>query len=190
MSGLVHIYCGDGKGKTTAAVGAAVRAAGRGKRVIIARFLKTDDSGELISLEAIPRITVLPSDQNFGFSWQMSPESRKAAGLYYTENFKIAWRMVLGEDEDTWEAGASEIQAGSGCDMLVLDEIIGAVDLGFVEEEDLLAALKKRPDTLEVILTGRNPSKALCSQADYITEMKMHKHPYTKGVSAREGIEY
>lgn len=178
MSGLVHIYCGDGKGKTTAALGAAVRAAGRGKRTIIARFLKTDDSGELISLASIPQITILPSNRDFGFSWQMSPETRKTAALHYRDKFVKAWDMAEGEG------------GTAGYDMLVLDEIIGAVNLGFVDEEALLAALRERPEALEVILTGRNPSNALCFQADYLTEMKMHKHPFTEGIPSRQGIEY
>lgn len=178
MKGLVHIYCGDGKGKTTAALGGAVRAAGRGRRVLIARFLKTEDSGEVMSLGLIPNITLLPSDQNFGFSWEMSPETKEAAGLYYMDCFMTAWNMAVGgKDEARYH-------------MLVLDEVIGAVNLGFVEEQALLEALKKRPENLEVVLTGRNPSSALCDQADYLTEMKMHKHPYNAGTPAREGIEY
>lgn len=178
MSGLVHIYCGDGKGKTTAALGGALRAAGRGRRVLIARFLKTEDSGEVISLGHIPEITLLPNDRSFGFSWQMSPQTRTAAGLYYTHKLEKAWRVAVGkEGEERY-------------DVLVLDEIIGAVHLGFVEEAALLASLRNRPEDMEVILTGRNPSQELCSHADYLTEMKLHKHPFIEGIPAREGIEY
>ena len=155
-TGLVQIYCGDGKGKTTAAIGAAVRAAGRGYRVLVARLLKTDDSGEVNGLVHIPGITVLPCDQNFGFSWN----------------------MALG-------AGGEEPY-----DMLVLDEAIGACNLGFVDESGLIKALKEKPASLEVILTGRCPSEALQEQADYITEMVMRRHPYERGIGAREGIEY
>ena len=81
-TGLVQIYCGDGKGKTTAAIGAAVRAAGRGYRVLVARLLKTDDSGEVTGLSHVPNITVLPCGRNFGFSWNMTQVRRKAAALY------------------------------------------------------------------------------------------------------------
>ena len=149
-TGLVQIYCGDGKGKTTAAIGAAVRAAGRGYRVLVARLLKTDDSGEVKGLVHIPGITVLPCDRN----------------------------MALG-------AGGEEPY-----DMLVLDEAIGACNLGFVDESGLIKALKEKPASLEVILTGRCPSEALQDQADYITEMIMRRHPYERGIGAREGIEY
>ena len=176
--GLIHIYCGDGKGKTTAAVGLAVRAAGRGKRVLISRFLKTEDSGEVAVLRSIPGITVLPCDRNFGFSWNMTQVQRKAAALYYDHCLLNAWNMALGAD------------GGEPYDMLVLDEAIGACNLGFVDEAGLVKALKEKPAALEVILTGRCPSEALRDQADYITEMVMRRHPYERGVGAREGIEY
>ena len=177
-TGLVQIYCGDGKGKTTAAIGAAVRAAGRGYRVLVARLLKTDDSGEVKGLVHSPGITVLPCDRNFGFSWNMTQSQRKAAALYYDHCLLTAWNMALG-------AGGEEPY-----DMLVLDEAIGACNLGFVDESGLIKALKEKPASLEVILTGRCPSEALQEQADYITEMVMRRHPYERGIGAREGIEY
>ena len=158
-TGLVQIYCGDGKGKTTAAIGAAVRAAGRGYRVLVARLLKTDDSGEVNG-------------------WNMTQSQRKAAALYYDHCLLTAWNMALG-------AGGEEPY-----DMLVLDEAIGACNLGFVDESGLIKALKEKPASLEVILTGRCPSEALQDQADYITEMIMRRHPYERGIGAREGIEY
>lgn len=178
MTGLVHIYCGDGKGKTTAAVGSAVRAAGRGKRVLIARFMKTDNSGEVTGLSYVPGITVLPCDQNFGFSWEMSAAQRTAAALYYGELFEMAWKMAAGQDGE------------DGYDMLVLDELIGACGLGFVNEMTVTGRLRGKPDSLEVILTGRGPSDELKACADYITEMTMERHPFEKGVPAREGIEF
>ena len=137
--GLVHIYCGDGKGKTTASVGAAVRAAGSGKKVVIKRFLKNDHSGEVEVLKQIPGITVLPCTRQFGFSW---------------------------------------------------NEAVGACSLGFIKEERLLELIGCKPEKLEVILTGRNPSKELLAAADYVTEMVMRAHPYTRGIPARKGIEY
>ena len=82
--GLIHIYCGDGKGKTTAAMGAAVRAAGRGYRVLILRLLKTDDSGEVKALSSLCGIRLLPCLRSFGFSWNMTPEQKKEAAVYYS----------------------------------------------------------------------------------------------------------
>ncbi len=173
-AGLVHIYCGDGKGKTTASVGAAVRAAGSGKKVVIKRFLKNDQSGEVEVLKKIPEITLLPCTRQFGFSWKMSPQEREEAKTYYNEELEKAWKMALDQDSD----------------MLILDEAVGACSLGFINEERLLALISSKPEKLEVILTGRNPSKALLASADYVTEMVMRAHPYTRGIPARKGIEY
>ena len=178
MTGLIHIYHGDGKGKTTAAIGSAVRAAGRGKRVLIARFLKTDDSGEVTGLAHVPGITLLPCDRNFGFSWEMSAVQRKAAAVYYDNLLRMAWEMAAGLD------------GGPGYDMLVLDEVIGAFGLGFVREDMVIGKLRSKPDGLEVVMTGRGPSDGLMECADYITEMVMGRHPFERGIPAREGIEY
>ena len=173
-SGLVHIYCGNGKGKTTASVGAAVRAAGNGKKVLIKRFLKNDHSGEVEALKQIPGITVLPCTRQFGFSWKMKPEEKEEAKEYYGKELEKAWKMALDQE----------------IDMLVLDEAVGACTLGFIEEERLLELIGSKPEKLEVILTGRNPSETLLAAADYVTEMVMRAHPYTSGIPARKGIEY
>ena len=172
--GLVHIYCGDGKGKTTASVGAAVRAAGSGKKVVIKRFLKNDHSGEVEVLKQIPGITVLPCTRQFGFSWKMSTQEKEEAKEYYGEELEKAWKTAWGQDAD----------------MLILDEAVGACSLGFIKEERLLELIGCKPEKLEVILTGRNPSKELLAAADYVTEMVMRAHPYTRGIPARKGIEY
>ena len=96
MKGLIHIYCGDGKGKTTAAIGLAVRAAGRGKRVVIARFLKNDDSGEVGVLERVPGITLIPCRKSFGFTWNMTEKERQEAGAYYEALLEEAWELAWG----------------------------------------------------------------------------------------------
>ena len=98
--GLVHIYCGNGKGKTTASVGAAVRAAGNGKTVLIKRFLKNDHSGEVEVLKQIPGITVLPCTRQFGFSWKMSSQEKEEAKEYYGEELEKAWKTAWGQDAD------------------------------------------------------------------------------------------
>ncbi|MGN0372831.1 MAG: cob(I)yrinic acid a,c-diamide adenosyltransferase [Enterocloster sp.] len=175
MTGLVHLYCGNGKGKTTAAMGAALRAAGRGRRVLIARFLKTDDSGEVAALKQVRGVTLLPCTKSFGFSWNMTEAQKKEAAVYYSSLLEMAWKT------------ASQPQS---IDMLVLDEIVAACTQGFVSEERLITLLKNKPEELEVILTGRSPSAELAACADYVTEMVMCRHPYEKGIKAREGIEY
>ncbi|MCI8297342.1 MAG: cob(I)yrinic acid a,c-diamide adenosyltransferase [Lachnospiraceae bacterium] len=171
--GLIHIYCGNGKGKTTAALGLAVRAAGRGRRVCIARFLKTEDSGEVPVLRQIPQIHVLPCEKSFGFTFRMTEGERREAALYYGGLFA--------------EATA---RAKQDVDLLILDEIIGACNAGLVEKEALERSLKEKPPALEVILTGRGPWEEILKMADYVTEMEMRRHPYEKGIGAREGIEY
>ncbi len=179
-TGLSHIYCGDGKGKTTAAIGAAIRAAGRGFRVLVLRLLKTDDSGEVNAIQNIPEIHVLPCVRSFGFSWNMTPEQKEKAAVYYSEQMENAWKMALETDENGTPA----------FDLLVMDEAIGACRQGFICEERLLELLRTRPASLEVILTGRGPSEALLNVADYVTEMALRRHPYERGIGAREGIEY
>ncbi len=182
--GCIHVYCGSGKGKTTAAVGLAVRFAGRGGSVIIARFLKNDDSGEVRGLRTIPGIRVIPCRKTFGFTWQMSGEQRKEAAEYYRELFREAAALSLKA------CGPGEDGAELPKVLLVLDEFCGAVHAGLMEEGELLRFLDERPGNLEVAVTGRDPSEVLLDRADYVTEMKMVKHPYQQGIRARAGIEY
>jgi len=172
--GLIHIYCGDGKGKTTAAIGLAVRAAGAGKKVLIARFLKNDRSAELVSLKKIPGITVLPIEKEFGFIRKEDNPVRQEAARYYGTYFETAVRMAQQE----------------GFDLLVLDEINAAVKLRIVEKDRLTEFLEKKPKSLEVVLTGRDPAPEICSMADYISEIKKIRHPFDEGIYARPGIEY
>ena len=174
MGGCIHIYCGDGKGKTSAAVGISVRAAGRGRRVLFVRFLKTEDSGEVPALRGIPGIDVTYCDKEFGFVSRMKPEEKTSAAKYFQARFEDAC------------AAARE----GGYDVLVLDEIMAACNTGMVREKSVLDFLTGRPEGLEVILTGRDPSQELLSVADYVSEIRMVRHPFTRGLAAREGIEY
>lgn len=172
--GCVHIYCGDGKGKTSAAIGLAVRAAGRGRRIVIARFLKNDDSGEVLVLKGIPGIHLYPCEKSFGFFYQMTDEQRKEAGQYYGALFRRAWEEAVGRQAD----------------LLILDELMAACRYGLVSEDEVIRRLESRPDGLEVVMTGRDPSPELLELADYVSEIRKEKHPYDRGVAAREGIEY
>ena len=172
MAGLIHIYCGDGKGKTTAAVGLTLRSAGAGNRVVFTQFFKDGSSSEISLLRQIPGISVLHADTVGGFWKRMTAEQQAQASRDYTELFHIVCEMA------------------KNANLLVLDEIISACNHGAVPEEALLEFLQNKPEHLEVVLTGRNPSEALLAQADYVTEMKKIKHPFDRGVLARKGIEY
>lgn len=172
--GCVHIYCGDGKGKTTAALGLAVRAAGRGMKVIIARFLKNEDSGEVAVLRQIPGICLKPCHKCFGFFCQMTEEQKKEAKKYYGQLFRDTWKEAL---EGKY-------------DMVILDEIMAACRYGFLSEEELEMRLRERPFGLEVVMTGREPSAGLLRMADYVSEICKRKHPYDQGIGARAGVEY
>ena len=174
MSGLIHIYCGENKGKTTASVGLSVRAAGAGKKVLFTQYLKRGDSAELKSLALIPGIKTMVCDKPYGFIWTMSEAEKAAARADFSGLFEEA-------------AGLAKAEA---YDLLVLDEILGAIACGMVPEEAVLDFLKNKPENLEVVLTGRDPSDALIELADYVTEMKKIKHPFDQGVQARYGIEY
>lgn len=174
MKSCIHIYCGDGKGKTTAAIGLSVRASGCGKKVLVTRFLKTDHSGEVKVLEAIPGVTVTPCERSFGFFTRMTEEQKKEAAVYYSQLLESTLEKAVKEEYD----------------LLVMDEIMAVCNYGLVDEEVVRTFLENRPEGLEVVLTGRNPSKELTDLADYVSEIHKIKHPYDQGLNARKGIEY
>ena len=173
MAGLIHIYCGDGKGKTSAAVGLAVRAAGAGRQVLFAQLLKNGDSSELSVLRVLENVEILVCAVRYGFLWKMDEDERARAKRDYCALLEEALE-----------------KARRGVDLLVLDEAVSACGLGVIAEEKLLDFLRDKPAELEVVLTGRYPSASLIERADYVTEMKKLRHPYDRGVGARRGIEF
>lgn len=172
--GLVHIYSGSGKGKTTAAVGLTVRAAGRGKKAVFCQFLKGNQSGELSVLGTLPGVTLILDYPVRGFTFSMTEEERAQTRL---------------EQQEKWKKAACTA-VENGADLLVLDEVMAAVNGGFLPEEWVVRFLEERPETLEVVLTGRNPPEAITALSDYHSEITPLRHPYEKGIQAREGIEY
>lgn len=173
MFGLIHIYCGDGKGKTTAAVGLAVRCAGRGNKVLLVQFLKSRDSGEIYSLAKLPDIEVMRGKESKKFTFQMNEEEKHA---------------LLIEHNKMFEQVLAKIKNG-GYSLLILDEVIGALNAKVFEMPKLIEFLRHKPENLEVVLTGRNPAPELVEIADYVSEMRKVKHAMDKGIMAREGIE-
>ncbi len=173
MRGLIHLYCGDGKGKTTAATGLALRSAGAGRRVIFTQFFKDGSSSEVKALRAVPGVTVRVCDMQHGFFRDMDDEGRQKAVADYTALF---------------ESAAAE--AADGADLLVLDEAVSACNHGMIPMDALLRFLREKPEGLEVVLTGRDPAPELLAAADYVTEMRKIRHPYDRGIRARKGVEF
>lgn len=173
MKGLVHIYCGDGKGKSTAAIGLAIRCAGCGGHVLYASFLKDNSSGERAVLSCIENIELMENPVEVKFYKFMNEHEKNAYKGFCKKRFKMICEKVQ-----------SRIY-----DILILDEIIPTVNNEILTEIELAELINNRPENLEIVLTGRNPSDLLCSKADYITEMKKIKHPYDLGVQARKFIE-
>ena len=169
---MVHLYTGDGKGKTTAAIGLAMRAAGRGRAVTFAQFMKGSDTGELHSLARIPLIRICRSPREFGFYASMTDEDK--AALTEIHNHMLAELLAAARSGDTR--------------LIVLDEITYPVNWGLLDVERLKELMTYRD--VELALTGRDPADFLRESADYITEMRCVRHPYERGVKAREGIEY
>ena len=172
MPGLIHIYCGDGKGKTTAAVGLAVRAAGAGKHVVFTQFFKDGSSSEIKVLQGVENIQILHCNTVRGFWKRMTDTEKARVSVDYTQLFSDVIRLAM------------------DADLLVLDEIISACNHGAVAEVTVTDFLRSKPENLEVVLTGRNPSERLLSYADYVTKMQKIKHPYDRGIPARKGVEF
>ncbi len=164
---MIHLIVGDGKGETTASVGLAVRAAGRGWKVLFIQFLKDDNSGEIKILRDIPGITVVHPPVNYGFTFQMTQEQLDTTASEYHKMMNTA----------------CESDAG----IIILDEVIHALNAGLVSPEDIKQVLNKET---EIVLTGRDAPDWLIEKADYVSNVQKIKHPYDKGIIAREGIEF
>ena len=170
--GLVHIYCGDGKGKTTAAVGLAVRACGAGKKILFVQFLKSESSSERRILKQLDGIELTPCPEKVKFTFRMDEAEKQEC------RERCAFLLRLTEERLPL------------FDLAVLDEVFGALSAGMLEAEELLRLVREKPEKTELVLTGRNPPPEVTAIADYITEMKKIRHPYDAGTPARKGIEF
>ncbi|OHB63529.1 MAG: hypothetical protein A2Y76_13575 [Planctomycetes bacterium RBG_13_60_9] len=176
--GLVQVYTGDGKGKTTAAFGLALRAAGQGNKVLIYQFLKPPalELGERFALErGAARIRVEAMEE----PWDLA---RSLADRQDVARIKTAIRDVL--------ARLTETARKRFYDVIILDEIVFCLAEGLAEFEDIRRLIEQRDPGVEIVLTGRGATPELIGLADLVTEMKKIKHPFDKGVPARRGIEY
>ena len=171
---MIHIYCGDGKGKTTAAVGLAARMLGTGGRVHIVQFLKGNDSSEIDFLKNCAinsNVTISRCDKNYGFYKNMSDIAKKEITNCHNKNLTEALEML------------------SKLDMLVLDEIFAALRFNLADMS-IVKEIINSCHGVELILTGREPQEYFIENADYISEIKKVRHPYDKGIKARKGIEF
>ena len=170
--GLLIVFTGSGKGKTTAALGMVLRAAGHGMRTLVVQFLKgTWKYGELEAIKKIPEIDILPVGS--GFTWKKNTVD---------EDLRLA--------REGWDMAAEAIKR-SEYDIIVLDELSYVLSYGLLPQNEVLAVLFERPKHLHVVVTGRSASEELISMADLVTEMREVKHPFhDQGIKAQEGIEY
>lgn len=165
---MIHLYWGDGKGKTTAAMGLALRALGHERKVVIVQFLKDGSSGEIAGLR------------------------RLGATVYACPNAKFTWLMQEDERAQARENGTAALRkaVSDSYDLLILDEACAAWQHDLVDRSFLRQTVEGSSTRSEVVLTGRTPAPWMQDAADYSTEMRACKHPYKQGVAAREGIEY
>ena len=189
--GQVHLYYGEGKGKTTAATGLAVRAFGAGYAVLVVQFLKDGDSSEMTVLKSVLGIPVLAQKVTPRMSFAMS-EEEKSQTIASHENIWTKAMDWVRKDPDTSfhkDAGGTDKELPAGR-LLILDEIIGAIESSLFPEEKVLSFLDQRPADLEVVMTGRRPSPAILERADYRSKIICDGHPYNNGTAARKGIEF
>lgn len=173
--GLILVHTGDGKGKTTAGLGLALRAWGSGLRVMILQFIKGGwKYGELEAIERLGQLDGRIEIRPLGLGLMRSDEDRekhiRAAAKALQESERM---MVYGQ-----------------YDLIIFDEINYAVKFGLISLDDVLALLDKKPEKLHVLLTGRDARPELIERADLVTEMKLVKHPYQQGIKAQQGIEF
>jgi len=167
--GLVQVYTGDGKGKTTAALGLAMRATGRGMRVGFIQFLKSERCGEHFFMSRYHPFEIVQMSTGDSLTKpheQLCEEVQQT--LAYTE------KQMLSDNYD----------------LLILDEVLVAVHKGLITSEQVLDLLERKPDSIELVLTGRYAPPEIVERADLVTEMRMVKHPFNQGIPARRGIEY
>ncbi|NLI90236.1 MAG: cob(I)yrinic acid a,c-diamide adenosyltransferase [Epulopiscium sp.] len=174
-NGLVQIYCGNGKGKTTAAIGLGIRAIGQNLKVIMIQFLKDADTGECKTLKSLePKFKVFHFEKARGFTWTLTPEEKEEKKEEIKNAINFA-RKVL----DTGE-----------CDILILDEILGAIEAGLIDEEEICDLIDNKPEGSELVLTGRVLPDEIAKRANYISKINAIKHPIDQGIGARKGIEF
>ena len=173
QKGLILLYTGNGKGKTTAALGQVLRAAGHGFKVAVIQFIKNlENTGEIKAAKKIfaEHLEIYPMGTGFTWDAKDREELRRAA-------------------EKGWALAREKIESGRYC-MVILDELTYALNYNLLEQDEIIRYLERKPEHLHIIITGRDASDKLIALADLVTEMKEVKHPYQKGRKATKGIEF
>ena len=171
---MIHVYYGDGKGKTTAAVGLAVRAAGSKMKVLFVQFLKTEFSGERNVLKELDNVTVTSCPLELKFTTEMTEAEKQQTSVLFRGIFERSAATALSDRYD----------------MVVFDEVFDIINEGMLSEAGVYEFITNAPKSIEIVLTGHNPSQRFLDEADYVTEMKKIKHPFDKGLTGRIGIEF
>ena len=174
-NGLVHVYFGDGKGKTSAALGLGLRACGCGLRVCMLQFLKKSNcrTGELNVSGGLRNFKIMQLDQAHPMF------SKKKINLPALKK-KVYSGLRLAEG----------FMKNNSCDILILDEILNAVECSLIDEKEIIKLIRRKPKKIELVLTGRSASKRLLAHADYVSMVENIKHPFDKNIFARRGIEF
>ena len=172
--GLVHLYYGNGKGKTTCGMGLCVRAAGAGKNVLIHQFLKDNSANERKILEKLDNVTFVDGQDKVKFTFALNEEEFQELCVFSKNKLEEIERLVVEKD----------------IDLLFMDEALHLFYKDVVKEDVLIDFLERRPEKLEVVVTGYNPSERMIEYANYVSHISKEKHPYDNGTPSREGIEF
>lgn len=171
---MIHVYYGDGKGKSTAAVGLAVRAAGSKMKVLFVQFLKTEFSGERHVLSHTENVTLTSCPLEMKFTFKMSEQEKQHASVVFRGLFDSSTTTAL----------------SARYDMVVFDEIFDVINEGMLSESEVFEFIANAPNSIEIVMTGHHPSERFIKAADYVTDFKKIKHPYDRGITGRIGVEF
>ena len=173
--GYVQVYTGNGKGKTTAALGQGFRSVGNGLKVYMVQFLKTFKTGELESVKRLePDFRIFRFEKKRGFFWTLNNQEKAELKIEIDKAYMFCYDSLKNNE----------------CDVLIMDEVMGALSNNLLTVEQVIKLIHIKPDNVELILTGRNVPEQIVKEADLVTEMREIKHYFSSGVAAREGIEY
>ena len=198
---MIQVYHGDGKGKTTAAIGLAVRFSGAGKKALFCQFMKGNISSEIGALRKLENLEVELIGKNFGFYKDMTEQNKEEITKCHNHILEKVLRVLqnaksAGQEPAYQEPEVQELQdqnQDGPALLVVLDELASAYRYGLLDRDlvsKIILAVAENREKIELVITGRDPDPFFLEYADYITEMKMQRHPYEKGILARKGIEW